>query len=129
MLLVPHVAGVELPSAMGADVEVFADRAQWALPTAAFTYRNVGRIARVEVDSRGAAGVGQVDGYPFHALEHDQASGRLRIVLCADADGTPRITCDVPGAESFEVRRRREGSDLALRIAHGDGYTLLTFDE
>ena len=129
MLLVPHLAGVELPAAMSAEVEVFADRTQWALPAAAFTYRNVGRTARVEVDSRGAAGVGQVDGYPFHALEHDAASGRLRIVLGADDERTPRISCEVPAAESLEVRRRREGKDLALRVAHGDGYTLLTFDE
>jgi nucleotide-binding universal stress UspA family protein len=129
MLLVPDVPGTELPAGPHEDVEVFADPAAWELPLAAFTYRNAGRIAHLEIDAIAPAVRAQLDGCPFFAATYDTAAGVLHLAFGTKDERAPHLLHSIPDARALEVRRPREGEDFALRVAHDHGYSLLTFHE
>ena len=105
------------------------DPDHWAATLDAFTRRNAGRTAALEVDDPTLGAQGQEFGLAFLGAAYDRHDRRLEIMLGDPADRTHHLTRNIPHVDSVAVRCDAEGRDLALRVEHGRGrgQTLLTF--
>lgn len=128
MLLVPEAEGMELPVGTEATTETIADRVTWAAELDAFARRNVGRVARLEVDTLDIGSQAQVGGYPLLGIEYDAPARTIRMMFGRLAGGAPHMTHNVPDPASLEIQRSSDGRDLALRVMHEGGYSLLMLD-
>lgn len=127
MLLVPEIAGAELPFLSGEEHEVLADRPAWPQRLRSFSYRNAGRPVTLDIDTPQNSAQAQLRGYRFvsAALESDA----IRLML-AGADGAIlQVTHSIPHADSVEIQHLAGGRDVALRVAHDGGYSVLTFHD
>jgi len=99
--------------------------ADWAAELNAFTKRNVGRIAAVEVDDPELGAQAQEHDYPFLGVSWDHHDERVEIML-GDFVGTRRhLTRGIGGVTAIDILRDEKGRDWILRIAHGRGQTIL----
>jgi hypothetical protein len=103
------------------------DPERWAAALDAFTRRNAGRAAALEVDDPALGAQGQEFGLAFLGAAYDRHDRRVEIMLGDPADRTRHLTRNIPHVDSLAVRCDADGRDLALRVQHGRGQTLLTF--
>ncbi len=113
-------------------VEEFAEgpdsEARWAEELTAFTRRNAGRRASLEVDDPDYGLLMQEHGYPLLGAAYDHHDKRVEIML-GDFEGTRRhLTRGISNVHSIDVLRDVSGRDRVLRVAHGRGQTLLTLE-
>jgi hypothetical protein len=129
-------AVLAVPAAPGSDrmigVEEFAEgpgaAARWAEELSAFTKRNAGRRASLEVDDPDYGLLMQEHGYPLLGVAYDHHDQRVEIML-GDLEGTRRhLTRGISHVRSVDVLRDAGGRDRVLRVAHGRGQTLLTLE-
>lgn len=106
-----------------------ADPATWAPLLDEVTHRNAGRRAHVEVDDPESGALVQGSGFAFLGATYDRHDGRVELML-GDPGGQARrhLTRIIPGATSVDVQSDAEDQDLALRVEHGAGQTLVIFD-
>ena len=101
--------------------------AQWVTQLGEFTRRNAGRPGTLEVDDPELGAQAQEFGYPLVGATFDRNDQRVELTF-GDARRAghhlTRSMCDVTG---IDVLRNDTGRDLAIRIGHGTGQTLLTF--
>lgn len=98
----------------------------WAVRLQEFTERNSGRIAALEVDDPEIGAQAQQSGYPFLGAAFDRHDRRVELML-GDQRGVARhLTRSIGDVRSVDVLQDPEHRDLALRIAHGSGQTILT---
>ncbi len=101
--------------------------ADWAVELDAFTRRNVGRLAALEVDDPEIGAQAQEHDYPFLGATWDHNDERVEIML-GDFEGTGRhLTRGIGGVTAIDILRDEKGRDWILRIAHGRGQTILSF--
>jgi nucleotide-binding universal stress UspA family protein len=99
----------------------------WAQELEAFTRRNAGRRATLEVDDPDFGAQLQEHDYPFLGAAYDRHDERVEIML-GDFEGVRRhLTRGISNIRAIDVIRDEHGRDWMLRIAHGGGQTLLTF--
>ena len=99
---------------------------RWAEEFAAFTKRNAGRRASLEVDDPEFGAQAQEHDYPFLGVAYDHHDDRVEIML-GDFIGVQRhLTRGISGVKSVDRLIDGNGRDRILRIAHGDGQTILT---
>jgi nucleotide-binding universal stress UspA family protein len=99
----------------------------WAVELDAFTRRNVGRLAALEVDDPELGAQAQEHDYPFLGATWDHHDERVEIML-GDFEGTGRhLTRGIGGVTAVDVLRDEKGRDWILRIEHGRGQTILSF--
>lgn len=107
-----------------------ADRARiatanWATELDAFTKRNVGRLASLEVDDPELGAQAQEHDYPFLGATWDHHDQRVDIML-GDFQGVGRhLTRGITGVTAIDLMKDEKGRDWILRIAHGPGQTIL----
>ncbi|HEY5546955.1 MAG TPA: universal stress protein [Gemmatimonadaceae bacterium] len=107
-----------------------ADRARiatadWAGELEAFTKRNIGRLASLEVDDPELGAQAQEHDYPFLGAAWDHHDERVEIML-GDFEGTGRhLTRGIGGVTGIDILRDEKGRDWILRIMHGAGQTIL----
>ena len=128
MLLVPESGGMELPLGDEARTETIRDRAAWAGELDAFARRNTGRTARLEIDTLDIGSQAQVAGYPLLGMEYDAPSETIRMMFGLMQVGSAHLTHNIKRPESLEIQRSSDGRDLALRVVHEGGYSLLMLD-
>jgi hypothetical protein len=104
------------------------DAARWASTLDAFTRRNAGRPVTLEVDDPAVGAQGQEFGLAFLGASYNRGDGRVEIVLGDRSDTTHHLTRKVPGVDSVAVWCDADGRERSLRIAHGRGQSLLTFE-
>ena len=93
----------------------------------AFTRRNIGRLASLEVDDPELGAQAQEHGYPFLGVAWDHHDERVEIML-GDFEGVGRhLTRGIGGVTAIDVLRDNHGRDWILRLAHGTGQTILSF--
>lgn len=108
-------AAVRLPIAMQ----------DWASELDAFTKRNVGRLATLEVDDPELGAQAQEHDYPFLGAAWDHHDERVELML-GDFKGVGRhLTRGISGVTAIDVLRDEKGRDWILRVAHGSGQTIL----
>jgi nucleotide-binding universal stress UspA family protein len=99
---------------------------RWAEELDAFTKRNVGRLASLEVDDPEIGAQAQEHGYPLLGVTWDHHDERVEIMV-GDFDGTGRhLTRGIGGVTEIDLLSDKAGRDWILRIAHPPGQTILT---
>ena len=69
----------------------------------------------------------EVTDYPFLGADFDHQSRRVEIML-GDPDGEGRhLTHSTVGVTSLDILTDAENRDTVLRLAHGNGQTLVRF--
>ncbi len=106
--------------------KVTIPREQWARELEAFTRRNAGRRAALEVDDPEIGAQAQEHDYPFKGIAYDHNDDRVEIML-GDFVGTQRhLARGIANVQEIHLLRDDRGRDWILRLAHGDGQTILT---
>ena len=105
---------------------VSVEQSHWAAELDAFTRRNVGRIAALEVDDPEMGAQAQEHDYPFLGAAWDHHDERVEIML-GDFEGVGRhLTRGIAGVTGIDILKDETGRDWILRVAHGRGQTILT---
>jgi hypothetical protein len=121
--------------AVASEVRIMTDaltgqplaRENWAAELDRFSRANAGRRAMLEVDDADLGAQAQEYDYPFRGATYDHNDGRISLMF-GDAAGTGHhLTRGIGKPDAVGILRGQQGRDLALRIAHGKGQTLLTF--
>lgn len=128
VLTVPHAA---VMTQVGVRFEPAAARtlphSDWSAQLDAFTRRNVGRRGTLEVDDPEIGAQAEVFDYPLRGATYDSHDQRVTLMFGEVGSGAPHLTRGVAGASSVDILHDERGRDLAIRIEHGAGQTLLTF--
>lgn len=99
---------------------------RWAEELEAFTRRNAGRLAALEVDDPDMGAQAQEHDYPLLGASWDHHDQRVELML-GDFEGVRRhLTRGISGVTAIDLLRDEKGRDWILRIAHDPGQTLLT---
>ncbi len=128
VLAVPDAPGSERVVGVAEFAEGPGSEVRWAEELTAFTRRNAGRHASLEVDDPDYGLMMQEHGYPLLGVAYDHHDKRVEIML-GDLKGTRRhLTRGISNVHSVDVLRDVSGRDRMLRVAHGRGQTLLTLE-
>jgi nucleotide-binding universal stress UspA family protein len=129
VLTVPHAAALTdaritaLPP-VGHSVP----RDDWDSALAAFTRRNFGRRTLLEVDDAELGAQAQEFDYPFRGATFDHQDGRVSLMFGGDDFGDGHhLTRGISRPLALDFLTDENGRDIALRVAHGKGQTLVTF--
>lgn len=99
---------------------------EWAAALEAFTRRNAGRIATLEVDDPEIGAQAQQHDYPFLGAAYDRHDRRIELMF-GDLEQTSRhLTRGIGHVRHVDLLKDAAGRDWVLRIAHGSGQTILT---
>jgi nucleotide-binding universal stress UspA family protein len=101
--------------------------ADWPQQLAEFTRRNGGRRTSLEVDDPAIGAQTQEIGYALLGVTYDPHDARVELMFGLPHATSPHLTRGIGMVDSIAVLTAPTGEDLGLRIAHGDGQTLLTF--
>jgi nucleotide-binding universal stress UspA family protein len=102
------------------------DPAEWAVQLDAFTARNRGRRAAVEVDDLSLGAQVLETGYPFQGVTYDPHDKRVELML-GDAKGSTRhLSHGIGNIETVAIATDDHGLDTGLLLKHGSGQTILT---
>ena len=124
----PTARGDERSIGVPEQQKVTLDEDRWAEELSAFTKRNAGRRAALEVDDPELGAQAQEHDYPFLGAAYDRHDQRVELML-GDFVGVQRhLTRGIPHVQSIDILRDEHGRDWILRIGHGRGQTILTLD-
>jgi hypothetical protein len=102
---------------------------QWAGELQAFSARNAGRITVLEEQDNTIGAQEEAHGYPLRGVSYDRRDDRVEVML-GDLTGTEHhLTRSITDVREMDRMLDANGRDFALRIARGDGQTLLRFDD
>jgi hypothetical protein len=102
------------------------ESARWAEVLDDFTRCNVGRRTRLEVDDPSIGAQAQEQDYRLLGVAFDAHDQRVEIMLGELGGGEPHLSRGIAGVESLHLLTDNDGRDLALRLRHGAGQTILT---
>ena len=101
--------------------------AEWMIQLDEFTRRNRGRRTTLEVDDLSLGAQVLESGYTLQGATYDPSDRRVEVML-GDAGASLRhVTRSVGNVESVAIATDAHGNDVALRISHERGQTVLTF--
>ncbi|HMN08562.1 MAG TPA: universal stress protein [Gemmatimonadaceae bacterium] len=121
---VPTPLGTEPRRAAGSPDEI--PEHEWADALEAFTRRNAGRIATLEVDDPEIGAQAQQHDYPFLGAAYDHNDRRIELMLGDMENTTRHLTRGIGDVRQLDLLKDAAGRDRVLRIAHGSGQTILT---
>ena len=98
----------------------------WAVRLEEFTKRNAGRRVTVEVDDPELGAQAQEHDYPLLGVAYDHRDARVEIMLGELGYDGRHLTRSIGDVSSIDVLTDDQDRDLALRVQHGAGQTLLT---
>jgi nucleotide-binding universal stress UspA family protein len=128
VLTVPHTAVMTRARMTVDPPEVTTVPApDWGAELDEFTRRNIGRRGVLEVDDPEIGAQAQEFDYPFLGSTFDPRDQRISLMFASPSNTTHHLTRGISGVTSVDILRNDSGHDLALRISHGTGQTLLTF--
>lgn len=123
---VPTLAADDRTIGVPEQQRVSVAEERWAEELSAFTKRNAGRRASLEVDDPEMGAQAQEHDYPFLGAAYDHHDKRVELML-GDFQGVQRhLTRGITHVRSIDVLRDEHGRDWILRIGHGRGQTILT---
>jgi len=99
---------------------------EWAACLEAFTRRNAGRVATLEVDDPEFGAQAQQHDYPFLGAAYDHHDRRIELMLGDMENSTRHLTRGIGDVRHLDLLKDAAGRDWVLRIAHGSGQTILT---
>jgi nucleotide-binding universal stress UspA family protein len=128
VLTVPHAAAITQARATVEPPVISAlDRPEWTRALDEFTRRNVGRRGVLEVDDPEIGAQAQEHDYPLLGATYDPHDGRVELMFGELGDLDRHLSRSIGNVGRIDVLSDEKGRDIALRIGHGAGQTLLTF--
>jgi len=128
VLTVPHAAAMAQARATAEPAVVSTlDRPEWSQALDEFTRRNVGRRGVLEVDDPEIGAQAQEHDYPLLGATYDRNDGRVELMFGELGDRDRHLSRSIGNVGRVDVLTDAQGRDIALRIGHGAGQTLLTF--
>jgi nucleotide-binding universal stress UspA family protein len=128
VLTVPHAAVMtRVRTTVEPPVVVALPNPAWSAALDDFTRRNFGRKGTLEVDDPDIGAQAQEFDYPLLGAAYDPHDERVELMFGEPGAGKRRLSRGIGGVTGVDVLRDERGRDLAIRIAHGSGQTLLTF--
>jgi len=128
VLTVPHAAAMtQARTTVDPPVVNVLERPEWAQALDSFTRRNIGRRGVLEVDDPEIGAQAQEHDYPLLGATYDQHDGRVELMFGELGDLDRHLSRSIGHVAGIDVLTDDRGRDVALRIAHGAGQTLLTF--
>jgi nucleotide-binding universal stress UspA family protein len=128
VLSVPHAAAMtRVRTTAEPPVITEVPHADWAAQLDAFTRRNIGRRGILEVDDPEIGAQAQEFDYPLFGATFDTHDQRVELMFGELGATNRHLTRGISGVTAIDVLSNDRGRDLAIRIAHGTGQTLLTF--
>jgi nucleotide-binding universal stress UspA family protein len=128
VLTVPHSAVMtRARTTVEPPVVTAVPTREWVAQLDVFTGRNVGRRGTLEVDDPEIGAQAQEFDYPLLGATYDIHDERVELMFGELGTGRHHLTRGIGGITGIDVLRDERGRDLAIRIAHGTGQTLLTF--
>ena len=100
---------------------------EWAVQLDAFTRRNRGRRAVVEVDDLALGAQVLEAGYPFQGVTFDPHDERVELMLGDGASSSRHVTRGIGNVQAVAIATDGRGRDTGLLISHPPGQTILTF--
>ena len=112
----------------GADngVTLNLERSKWRTVLDDFTQSNAGRRTRLEVDDPELGAQAQEQDYPLLGVTFDPVDQRVEIMLGELGAGEPHLSRSIGEVDALDVLTDNDGRDVALRLRHGTGQTILT---
>lgn len=126
VLVVPADLDHRDERAAGAAVTLEFSRYRWRELLDDFTRRNVGRRTRLEVDDPLLGAQPQEGDYPLAGVTFDPANDRVELMLGELGAGEPHLTRSIGDVDAIDILTNEAGQDVALRLRHGMGQTILT---
>ncbi len=102
-------------------------RPEWSAKLDEFTRRNIGRRGTLEVDDPDLGAQAQEHDYPLLGATYDPHDGRVELMFGELGNVGRHLARSIGDVDSIDTLRNEKGRDIALRISHGAGQTLLTF--
>jgi nucleotide-binding universal stress UspA family protein len=128
VLTVPHAAAIaQARETTEPSVVSALDRPEWSRALDEFTRRNVGRRGVLEVDDPEIGAQAQEHDYPLLGATYDRNDGRVELMFGELGDRDRHLSRSIGNVGRIDVLTDERGRDIALRIGHGAGQTLLTF--
>ena len=128
VLSVPYAAAmVHDGLSLEPPVAVSVPKVEWADQLDAFTRRNIGRRGTLEVDDPELGAQAQETDYPLLGATYDHHDRRVDLMVGELGSVDRHLTRSIGDVNAIDVLTDDRGRDVALRIAHGAGQTLLTF--
>ena len=128
VLTVPHTAVMtRARMTVQPPVVIAVPATDWAAELDEFTRRNIGRRGVLEVDDPEIGAQAQAFDYPFVGAAFDPRDQRVSLMFGSPSITTHHLTRGISDVTAVDILRSEAGHDLALRIGHGTGQTLLTF--
>jgi hypothetical protein len=130
VLAVPHAAAMtKARVTAGRSTATEIARAEWSETLARFARHNIGRRCTLEADDPDIGAQAQENDYPLIDVCYDDDSGRIDLVF-GEVGGVGRqLTRSMGDVDSVELLCNEGGREIALRMSHGAGQTLLTLAE
>ena len=130
VLCVPHAAAMTRARVSPERSTATAlARSRWQSALEQFTDHNAGRRSTLETDDPDLGAQSHESHYPLIAATYDNESGRVELVFGETGGIGRQLTRSMGDVDSIEVLRNESGQDIALRMSHGAGQTLLTLAE
>ena len=126
VLVIPSDATHADRNGAAAAATLKLDRARWREALDNFTQSNAGRRTRLEVDDPDLGAQAQEQDYPLLGITFDPVDERVEIMLGELGSGEPHLSRSVGDVDALDVLTDEEGHDVALRLHHGSGQTILT---
>ncbi|MEO7085680.1 MAG: universal stress protein [Gemmatimonadaceae bacterium] len=128
VLSVPHAAAMTRARITAAPpVATPVPASDWSKALDEFTRRNSGRRGTLEVDDPEIGAQAQEFDYPLLGATFDSHDQRVELMFGDDGAARRHLSRGIGNVKSIDILRDDAGHDLAIRIAHGSGQTLLTF--
>jgi hypothetical protein len=100
---------------------------EWEPALEAFSMRNIGRRARLEVDDPELGAQVQQSGFTLLGVAYDHHDRRIEIMMGDPRDRTRHLTRTIAHADDVAFYAGDDGRERAMRVERGKGQTLLTF--
>jgi len=127
VLCVPHAAAMTTARVTASpSVATTLKRDDWSQALREFTRRNRGRRAVLEADDPDLGAQAEETRYPLIAARYDADDSQVELVLGEIGSIGRRLTRTMGDVDSIELLRNEAGAEIALRMSHGAGQTLLT---
>ena len=126
VLVIPGDADHTDGNSASAGVTLNLERDRWRAVLDDFTQANAGRRTRLEVDDPEFGAQPQEQDYPLLGVTFDPVDERVEIMLGELGSGEPHLSRSLSDVDALDVLTDGEGRDVALRLRHGNGQTILT---
>ncbi len=111
---------------LAGQVCVSYERSEWTAKLDEFSRRNAGRVTVLEMSDATRIPYSRERGYVLFGVSYHERTHEVEIIL-GEANGRRRhLTRLIPDVSSLSIHRDETGADVALRLDHGTGQTLLS---